>query len=83
MQRGHEAGTKSQHVHIHENVVPTCPRDMSPRVNWFFYNCATLNLGILIFVPATYSTKFNKWNSVRRVAGFKYPANWCCTIIKV
>ena len=35
------------------------------------------------FVPATFSMKFNKLNSVRHVAGTKYPRNWCCTIIKV
>ena len=35
------------------------------------------------FVPATCPTKFNKLNSVRHVAGTKYPPNQCCTIIKV
>ena len=34
------------------------------------------------FVPATCPMKFNKLNSVRHVAGTKYPPNWCCTIIK-
>ena len=28
---GHVAGTKSQHVHTHENVAGTCPRDMLQR----------------------------------------------------
>ena len=31
------------------------------------------------FVPATCPMKFNKLNFVRRVAGTKYPPNWCCT----
>ena len=35
------------------------------------------------FVPATCPMKFNKLNSVRHVAGTKYPPNWCCTVIKV
>ena len=35
------------------------------------------------FVPATYPMKFNKFNSVRHVAGTKYPPNWCFTVIKV
>ena len=34
------------------------------------------------FVPATCPMKFSKLNSVRHVAGTKYPPNWCCTIIK-
>ena len=34
-------------------------------------------------VSATCPMKFNKLNSVRQVAGTKYPPNWCCTIIKV
>ena len=29
--RGHVAGTKSQHLHTHENVAGTCPRDMLQR----------------------------------------------------
>ena len=35
------------------------------------------------FVPATCPMKFNKLNSVRHVAGTKYPPNWCCTVKKV
>ena len=35
------------------------------------------------FVPATCPMKFNKLNSVRHVAGTKYPPNWCCIILKV
>jgi len=30
-QRGHLAGTKSQHPHTHENVAGTCPRDVLQR----------------------------------------------------
>ena len=35
------------------------------------------------FAPATCPMRFNKLNSVRHVAGTKYPPNWCCIIIKV
>ena len=35
------------------------------------------------FVPATCPMKFNKLNSVRHVAGTRYPPNWHCTVIKV
>ena len=31
VKRGHAAGTKSQHLHTHENVTGTCPRDMLQR----------------------------------------------------
>ena len=31
VRRGHLAGTKSQHVHTHENVAVTCPSDMLQR----------------------------------------------------
>ena len=31
VQREHIAGTKSQHLHTHENVAGTCPRDVLQR----------------------------------------------------
>ena len=49
MYQGHVSGTKSQHVHTHENVADTCFRDMLQRhVPWgklILYSSATPLLG--------------------------------------
>ena len=49
MYQGHVSGTKSQHMHTHENVAGTCFRDMLQRhVPWgtlILYSSATPLLG--------------------------------------
>ena len=68
----HVSRTKSQHLHKHEmlrvHVPGICCSDMSPRVNCYFYNCATpTNFGVILSAPRR--VPYNKFNFMENVAG--------------
>lgn len=67
VERGRVAGTKSQHAQTHENVAGTCPL---VRTNTFMI---VLHQFGAFFVPATCPMGSNKFNSMRHIAGTKYP----------
>ena len=83
------AGTCCTTVHTKfQGILATfCPHNMSYEVQQVELRATCcgdkISPKLVLHNYKSISSQFSKLNSVRHVAGTKYPPNWCCTIIKV